>query len=325
MKTLWTILGIIIILGVGATFAITNLCQDDWCYIFPWQGKPSESVITNFEECAGAGNPVAESYPRQCIANGKSFTESIGNELEKQDLIRITSPRPSTAIESPLIITGDARGNWFFEASFPILLLDANDEELGRTVAQAQSDWMVTSFVPFKATIHYTPSTTAEGTLVLQKDNPSGLPENEDALRIPVTFKTTASAQNTMVVKVFFGNRNLDSEGFSCGTTYSTERRIPKTSSPARAALDALLEGPTNAEAEQEYFTSINSGVKIQKLTIENGVAKVDFDATIEEAVGGSCRVGAIRSQITNTLMQFSTVKSVVISVDGRAEDILQP
>jgi spore germination protein GerM len=184
---------------------------------------------------------------------------------------------------------------------------------------------MVTSFVPFKATLSFTPSTTARGTLVLKKDNPSGLPENEDEFRIPVTFKTTASAENTMVVKVFFGNRNLDPEGFSCGATYSTDRRIPKTSTPARAALEQLLEGPTNAEAEQEYFTSINSGVKIQSLTIENGVAKVDFNATIEEAVAGSCRVGAIRSQITNTLMQFSTVKSIVISVNGRTQDILQP
>lgn len=325
MKTLFAIIGIIILLSAGAAFAVTKLCQDDWCYVFPWQKQTAEAAINNFEDCVHAGNPVAESYPRQCIANGKSFTERIGNELEKQDLIRVESPRPNTAIDAPLTITGEARGNWYFEASFPILLLDANDEDLGRAVAQAQGEWMTTNFVRFKATMYFTPSTTEHGTLVLKKDNPSGLPENEDELRIPVIFKTTASAENTMVVKLFFGNRNLDPEGFSCGTTYTIERRIPKTSSPARSALEQLLEGPTNAEAEQEYFTSINSGVKIQSLTIEGGIAKVDFDSTIEQAVGGSCRVGAIRSQITNTLMQFSTVKSVVISIDGRTEDILQP
>jgi hypothetical protein len=33
--------------------------------------------ITNFEECIAAGNPAMESYPRQCMANGKTFVEVI--------------------------------------------------------------------------------------------------------------------------------------------------------------------------------------------------------------------------------------------------------
>ena len=93
----------------------------------------------------------------------------------------------------------------------------------------------------------------------------------------------------------------------------------------ARAALEELLQGPTRQEILEGYFTSINPNVKIQKLTIENTVAKVDFDITLEKNVGGSCRVTAIRNQITQTLLQFNTVKSVVISINGRTEDILQP
>ncbi|MCX6760220.1 MAG: GerMN domain-containing protein, partial [Candidatus Nealsonbacteria bacterium] len=69
----------------------------------------------------------------------------------------------------------------------------------------------------------------------------------------------------------------------------------------------------------------INTGVKIQKLTIENGIAKVDFDEQLENGVGGSCKVSAIRAQITQTLKQLSTVMSVIISINGRTEDILQP
>lgn len=38
--------------------------------------------ITNFEECAAAGNPVTQSYPRQCSANGQGFVEEIkGNPV----------------------------------------------------------------------------------------------------------------------------------------------------------------------------------------------------------------------------------------------------
>tara|TARA_Y100000310_G_scaffold70474_1_gene66161 strand:- start:20551 stop:20733 length:183 start_codon:yes stop_codon:yes gene_type:complete len=35
------------------------------------------SEITNFEECAAAGNPIMESYPRQCRANGITFVEEV--------------------------------------------------------------------------------------------------------------------------------------------------------------------------------------------------------------------------------------------------------
>jgi len=36
--------------------------------------------ITNFEECAAAGNPVMESYPRQCAADGETFVEIVEQE-----------------------------------------------------------------------------------------------------------------------------------------------------------------------------------------------------------------------------------------------------
>ena len=54
-------------------------------------------------------------------------------------------------------------------------------------------------------------------------------------------------------------------------------------------------------------------------------MAYVDFDEQLEFQVGGSCRVSAIRAQIIQTIKQFSTVKDVIISINGRTEDILQP
>lgn len=40
-------------------------------------GKNDILIINNFESCAQAGNPIMESYPRQCAHNGKSYTEVI--------------------------------------------------------------------------------------------------------------------------------------------------------------------------------------------------------------------------------------------------------
>ena len=311
-KKIFILLLIIIIFGGVALYFFT----------FFKPGEVPTFNINNFEECVSAGYPVLESYHRQCkTPEGKTFTEDIGNELEKSDLIKVNTPRPNQNIQSPIVIEGEARGLWFFEASFPVKLLDGNGNLIATTIAQAQGDWMTEDFVPFEAELHFELPATEKGTLILEKDNPSGLPENADELRIPVKFKV---GLETMTIKVYFNNDKLDPE-FSCNKVFPVEREISKTQAVAMAALKELLKGTTQGEEEKGFFTNINSGVKIQSLTIENGVAKVEFDEQLEFQVGGSCKVSAIRAQITETLKQFPTVDSVIISINGRTEDILQP
>ena len=148
------------------------------------------SSINSFEECMAAGYPVMESYPRQCREpGGESHVEDIGNELDKTDLIKINEPRPNTMVASPLKITGEARGNWFFKASFPVRLLDETGKEIASGFATAQGEWMTENFVSFESTLEFSAPATNKGTLILQKDNPSGLPEHDDELRVPVKFR----------------------------------------------------------------------------------------------------------------------------------------
>lgn len=59
------------------------------------------------------------------------------------------------------------------------------------TYAKAQGDWMTTEYVPFTATLEYTiPATVTDmhGYLILKKDNPSGEPQFDNSLTIPVTL-----------------------------------------------------------------------------------------------------------------------------------------
>ncbi|KKT41183.1 MAG: hypothetical protein UW30_C0011G0014 [Candidatus Giovannonibacteria bacterium GW2011_GWA2_44_13b] len=107
---------------------------------------------------------------------------------QADNMIRVSSPKPGEAIQSPVHIEGEARGNWYFEASFPGRVLDANGKILGLMPIQAQGDWMTTEFVPFKADLPFSTPATNTGFVVLQKDNPSGLPQNEDERRIPIKF-----------------------------------------------------------------------------------------------------------------------------------------
>jgi hypothetical protein len=108
----------------------------------------------------------------------------------KDDLIVVESLVPNAEISSPLTITGKARGTWFFEASFPIIIADWDGIIIGSGYATANEDWMTEEYIPFSATIEFTkPSGKNNGFLILRKDNPSGLPENDNALEIPVIFK----------------------------------------------------------------------------------------------------------------------------------------
>lgn len=290
------VLAILILAVVSAAFLM-----------FKFYGATANGWICQNNQWVKRGNP-AEPRP----------TSGCGDAAAAE--IIVDSPRPDQTIASPLTVRGKARGGWFFEASFPVELVDSQNNRLGQSFVQAQSDWMTADFVSFLGQLNYEAAATTSGRLILSKDNPSGLPQFDKSFIVPVIINPS----QTIILKAFFNNNNLDPR-ITCVKVFAVERRLPKTVAVARAALEELLKGPTAEEQAQGYFTNINSGVKIQKLTIEQGIAEVDFDEQLQFQAGGSCRVGAIRAQISETLKQFATVKNVVISINGRSEDILQP
>lgn len=163
---------------------------------------PPPVIITSFAECAQAGKPIMESYPRKCSADGIVFTEIIKELTPSEEtpaittnitetmagLINVTMPSVDTKVTSPLVVTGNARGTWYFEASFPIEIVDASGMQVAHGIATAQSDWMTENFVPFSATLTWTTAPTGAGKLILHKDNPSGMQEHDAMLEIPILF-----------------------------------------------------------------------------------------------------------------------------------------
>ena len=119
---------------------------------------------------------------------GVSSQQASNTSLKGVELI-VTSPGLDQVVSSPLTITGEAPGYWYFEASFPVELLDASGALIAQGVATAQDEWMTEAMVPFIATLEFALGDYGQtGTLVLRKDNPSGLPENDDSMEIPVQF-----------------------------------------------------------------------------------------------------------------------------------------
>ncbi len=110
------------------------------------------------------------------------------NATEKADLIQVANVEIDQRIGNPFPLKGRARGTWFFEATFPVTVVDANGKEIGNGIAQADGEWMTKEFVPFTATLTFKKPATPNGFLLLKNDNPSGLSQNDDQLVVPVRF-----------------------------------------------------------------------------------------------------------------------------------------
>lgn len=110
-----------------------------------------------------------------------------------------------------------------------------------------------------------------------------------------------------------------------CNDVVPVQRIIGYSQTPLQDTLVALLGGPTEKERTEGFISSIPSGVTIQKVTVQNGVAQADFSEKLQQGIGGSCRVSAIRQSIVKTMLQFPSVRQAIISIDGRTADILQP
>ncbi len=159
------------------------------------ESAPPAPEVLSFEACAAAGYPVMESYPRQCrTPDGRTYAEELPAPEptylnSSADLIRVTTPTPGSVTGKEVIVKGEARGTWYFEASFPIEIRDSAGAVIASGHADALSDWMTTSFVPFSATLTAPTSFIGDAVLVLKNDNPSGLPENERSISFPIRIE----------------------------------------------------------------------------------------------------------------------------------------
>lgn len=106
-----------------------------------------------------------------------------------EDMIIVELPFPNAVTGKEFTVVGKARGMWYFEASFPVVVLDADGKTLATGIATAEGDWMTTEFVPFKAPIKIPSTYIGKATLLLKRDNASGLPEHDASMSFPFTIE----------------------------------------------------------------------------------------------------------------------------------------
>jgi len=107
---------------------------------------------------------------------------------QKNVKVLIYTPTKNAKLSSPVAVVGKVPGNWSNEAVFPVVLKDSNGTVVAKGSAQVLGDWMTSQPVFFSAKLTYTSTPSGAGTLVLQKDNPSGVAANDDTVIIPIRF-----------------------------------------------------------------------------------------------------------------------------------------
>lgn len=147
----------------------------------------------------------------QTSRQGQDAVEQPTQELtsvfftsERGIKIQVDEPVVGAVVTSPLKVSGEAPGTWYFEATFPIVVVNWDGLIIGEGFAQAQSDWMTSEYVPFVGRVEFgeilpltkgepegvagSPDFMKKGFLILQRDNPSDLPANDDAVEMPIRF-----------------------------------------------------------------------------------------------------------------------------------------
>ncbi len=194
-RILYIVIAFAVVLGVVAS--LTH-------YLMPVAEAPVDVATTTTDVVCPAdamqcpdGLFVGRTGPDcQFVCPAPTVPADIQAEIDaKADLIQVTTPLGMGVIVSPVSFTGKARGNWFFEGSAPVSLVDWDGKIIAEGIITADGEWMTTEFVPFSGSLEFTspykegdPDFMKRGSLIFKKDNPSGLPENDNAVEIPVLF-----------------------------------------------------------------------------------------------------------------------------------------
>lgn len=157
--------------------------------------KPVDAQkILSFEDCVKAGYQVTDGKRRQCaLPDGRIYAEEttlspVYRNIKPSDIV-ISTPHAGGVTGKEFLVKGSVRGGWFFEGVFPVEVRSQRGEKLVSTYAAAEGNWMTTESVVFTAKVTVPATYIGPATLILRKDNPSGLRENDASVAIPINVQ----------------------------------------------------------------------------------------------------------------------------------------
>lgn len=285
-----------------------------------WLGSKKFFIIAVVFICvvfiASAAMYISALYYVARNSRSYHYAQSPTTSLRPSPNIILVAPRYNDSVENGFIVSGKAR---VFENWIMIRVRSTKDG----AVVYARGAYAHAQDVGFYGNFSHTvtlPASVPSGNYIIEVLSQSAKDGSDQDL---ISASVFIDMSMTQVVKVFFSRQNPDNT--DCTALEAVDRVILKTTTPGTAAIKKLLNGPEEEEALIGYASYIPKGTTLTTLTISNGTAYADFNDVLDRGVAGSCLVSAIRAQIEYTLKQFSSVKHVIISINGRTQDVLQP
>lgn len=161
--------------------------------------------------------------------------------------------------------------------------------------------------------------------------------KGRDAVLIPATGPDASSAGNAvpggnatepsiMTVKVALLDYTASKPGVSrgCDRVVLVDRTVPASGAPLTAALDELFSMTQTQVGDLDSFIPKTRGtLGFDHATVQDGIARIYLLGKLS-GLAGVCDDPRAKAQIEETALQFPTVKSVELYLNGE-KTVLQP
>ena len=141
------------------------------------------------------------------------------------------------------------------------------------------------------------------------------------------TIKTTPTRTSTitagmMRVKLYFvavNDNGAAGKKIGCNDSLvAVDREIPATNAPLTAALNALFSLTDKDYGQSGLYNALyQSKLKLDSAAVVNAKATINLSGSLTQ--GGVCDSPRIQAQIEQVALQFSTVKSVAVFLNGKS------
>ncbi len=141
----------------------------------------------------------------------------------------------------------------------------------------------------------------------------------------PVVQPGAGTVDHVQIYLIALEDGGKTGDAVGCGdSVVPVERQIVPTQAPLRAAMEELLSIKDQFFGESGLYNALyNSNLSVGSVLIDaSGTASIELTGTM--ALGGECDDPRFEAQLTYTATQFSTVKTVQITINGKAlKDLL--
>ncbi len=136
--------------------------------------------------------------------------------------------------------------------------------------------------------------------------------------------RTLVSGPGTIKIKIFMiATEDNGKAGKKIGcndSVVAVERVIASTTAPLTSSIRELVAQHDQFYGQSGLYNALyQSSLQVNSVSLSKGKATVNLKGTL--VIGGTCDAPRVTAQIQETALQFSTVKQVVVLVNGVALD----